>query len=190
MGTLQMKSRTQTIIIGFLIVLLACQKMICPVTNYLMLPFARILVFVASVYLAVAVNPMIGLLIALIALQAMREFYVVEHMAISDSVCECPTGYEYDKELKKCKNKDNKYVNATTCTCSSGYAYNINTGQCEQSSVMSSPIPAVGPAPAGTEEVTPTIPVGVPVAASTGGSKIELSPAEKNAALGREAPPA
>lgn len=75
-----MRPRTQTLLIGFLIILLICGHMIKPLTNYLMLPIGRILAFGGSAYVAVAVNPVIGLLVALVCLQAMSEFYMVEHL--------------------------------------------------------------------------------------------------------------
>jgi hypothetical protein len=181
-----MKPRTQAILIGFLLVLLVCQPMICPVTNYLMLPVGRLVWFGVAAYTALKVSPVIGLLVAILGLQAMSKFYVVEHMALSASNCECPPGYTFADDVKKCKNKDDKFVFPTACRCDSGYAYNIKTGLCDQNSVMSSPIPAVAPAPAGTEEVPPTVQVAPPAATSVSGKRIELSPEEKNAVLGKE----
>jgi hypothetical protein len=184
-----MRPRTQSILIVVLLVLLVCQPMIRPVTNYLMLPMGRILAFGASAYVAATVSPVIGLLMALIALQAMSEFYVVEHMkgnATTGPECECPAGYTFDSDLRKCKNKEGKYVNPSACRCEAGYAYDINTGLCEQNSVMTSPIPAVGPAPAGTEEVTPTIQMAAPPRTSVNPPSFALSDAEKAAALGKE----
>lgn len=199
-----MKPRGQSILIGLLIVLLVCQPMIRPVTNYLMLPLGRILVFGASAYVGLTVNPVIGLLMAFVALQAISEFYLVEHMtmdqykallkfrekmnALAGASCECPTGYEFDADHKKCKNKEDKYVNPTACRCDPGYAYNIKTGLCEQNSVMSSPIPAVAPAPEGTEEVAPTLEVKAPAAFSVEANPIPISSDEKDRLLGKLAP--
>lgn len=200
-----MRPRTQTLVIGFLIILLVCGHLIKPVTNYLMLPVGRILAFGGSAYVGLTVNPVIGLLMALICLQAMNEFYVIEHMdpgalrAAQEGVrtaegqlfvpdipqCECPAGYTFQVGTNDCKNAEGKIAKPSMCRCASGYAYDTTAGTCVQSSVMTSPIPATAPAPEGTVEQTPAPEPTGPAASSIRPMQINLSDADKAAVLGK-----
>ena len=172
-----MRPRTQSLLIGGLIILLVCQPMIKPITNYLMLPFGRILAFGLSVYVGATVSPVIGLLLALVCLQAMSDFYIVEHMkgnATTGAQCRCPPGFI--QEGMNCKSEDGKKTTKpTACTCPSpGYAYDVVTGLCEQNSVITSPIPVTEAAPEGAIEVAPPPAPSPPAASSVRGKRIEL----------------
>ena len=131
-----MRPRPQTLVIGFLIILLVCGHMIKPITNYLMLPFGRILAFGASAYVALAVNPVIGLLIALVCLQAMSEFYIVEHMTNEEKKArdERRKQEERTRALQtSARDAENKLFTSAVpqCECPPGYTFQRGTNNCK-----------------------------------------------------------
>jgi hypothetical protein len=110
--------------------------MIKPITNYLTLPMGRILAFGASAYVAVAVNPVIGLLMALVCLQAMSDFYVVEHLTMEEKkdIYEKRKRAEQTRAAQdalRSKENDIFRIREPTCECPSGYTFQINTNNCK-----------------------------------------------------------
>ena len=130
-----MRPRTQTLLIGFLIILLVCGHLIKPVTNYLMLPIGRILAFGGSVYVGLTVNPVIGLLIALVCLQAMSEFYIIEHMTDAEKQAADEKRKQEEALLKaqaSARTEENRlFVPVPDCECPPGYTFQEGTNDCK-----------------------------------------------------------
>jgi len=109
--------------------------MIKPITNYLTLPMGRILAFGASAYVAVAVNPVIGLLMALVCLQAMSDSYVIEHF-ISAAAWRQAVKKQDDELAAQSAvrtNEDKVFIKRAVakCECPPGYTFQEMYNDCK-----------------------------------------------------------